>query len=190
MDFEEAFAHYKEGTATPEETELVKAEIAKAKAISELIDEERIVIEPAPVNEVEKEDVKKAKKQFKHKFVIIALCSFVAFILVAGAILGGVFGFAASSANKSIEYGKEECIDIAINKFVEMYNTTKFAGMPEISAENCYVEDVDKDFHVESKLKNSFYTYEIEIEAVGIEGTMRIDTRTGEIYGRANIERD
>lgn len=190
MDFEEAFAHYKEGTATPEETELVKTEIAKAKAISELIDEERIVVEPAPVNEVEKEDVKKAKKQFKHKFVIIALCSFVAFILVAGAILGGVFGFAATSANKSIEYGKEQCVDIAIAKFVEMYNDTKFAGVPSITANDCFVEDVDKDFHVESKLKNSFYTYEIEIEAIGRECTMRIDTRTGEIFGRVKIDRD
>ncbi len=190
MDFEEAFTHYKDGTATPDEIELVKAEIAKAKAISEIINEERIVVEPAPVNEVEKEDVKKAKKQFKHKFLVIALSSFAAFIIIAGAILGGVFGFAASSANKSIEYGKEECIDIAINKFVEMYNTTKFAGIPAITAENCFVEDVDKDFHIESKLKKSFYTYEVEIEAVGRECTMRIDTRTGEIFGRVNIEKD
>ena len=105
-------------------------------------------------------------------------------------MLGGVFGFAATSANKSIEYGKDQCVDIAINKFVEMYNSTKFEGMPAISAENCYVEDIDKDFHVESNLKNSFYTYEIEIEAVGRECTMRIDTRTGEIFGRAKIDRD
>ena len=53
MNYEEAFRHYREGTATDEEKAFVLDEIAKAKALSSLLDDEGLAVRPSPIKEAE-----------------------------------------------------------------------------------------------------------------------------------------
>ena len=94
MNFDDAFKHCQEGVATEEEKQFVKEQLAKA---NEFLKSESIRDE-SPVKEADVEDVRKAKKKFKWQYIVIPICSIVCVLLVIAAILGGVFGSAASYA--------------------------------------------------------------------------------------------
>ena len=102
MNYEEAFKNYENGTATEEEKAFVKAELEKAKALSSIIDDDKVVETPSPIAEADVEEIKTAKKQFKIKHLLFALGAVAMLIAMVGAVLGGVFGYAASSAKKQM----------------------------------------------------------------------------------------
>ena len=55
MNYEEAFKNYENGTATEEEKAFVKAELEKAKALSSIIDDDKVVETPSPIAEADVE---------------------------------------------------------------------------------------------------------------------------------------
>ena len=89
MNYEEAFRHYREGTATDEEKAFVLDELAKAKALSTLLDDEALAVKPAPIKQAEAEDVRSAKHHLVVKRALAALITIAVIIVALGAILGG-----------------------------------------------------------------------------------------------------
>ena len=100
MNYEEAFRHYREGTATEEEKAFVQEEIAKAKALSSLMDDQGLAVKPAPIKEADAKEVKDAKQHLVWKRVLAGLLAVIVLLVALGAILGGVFGSAAAYARK------------------------------------------------------------------------------------------
>ncbi len=179
MNFDEAFKHYRDGVATEGEKQFVKEQLAKA---NEFLKNES-VREESPVKEADAEDVKKAKKKFKWRYIVIPVCSLVCALLVVGAILGGVFGSAASYAKKSAVYSKSACIDIAKTKALEFVaDSPNLTYVNAKSKEDFKVDEIEADFNYNGKnLKNSYYTYIVELEEKfsDFEITIEVDTRNG-----------
>ena len=180
MNFDEAFKHYPAGVATEEEKKFGKEQLAKA---NEFLQNES-VREESPFKEADAEDVKKAKKKFKWQYFIIPICSLVCALAVIAAILGGVFGSAASYAKKSAVYSKSACIDIAKAKAFEFVSdSNNFTYVNVASKDDFKTEDVDADFNYNGKdLKNSYYTYiiELEVKRSDFEIKIEVDTRNGD----------
>lgn len=157
MNFEEAFAHYKDGVATEEEKAYVKKQLEIAKAF--VADDEKY--QSAPVIEATDDDVKKAKKKFKWRYVVIPAISLICTLLVVAAILGGVFGSAATYAKQSMIYSKYECEAFAWEKLKDVMPTSV---MPTDSS-TYEVDDVDKEFnYVAHDIKKSYYSYYFTFE--------------------------
>lgn len=177
MNFDEAFKHYREGVAAPEEIELVRDEIAKAKALSSLFDDEGLAVTPAPVSEVDKEELKKAKRHFRIKVLIAVTASIIVALLIIAAVLGGVFGSAATYANDKIEYNKQQGLDIAKDALVE------FLAEKGIATDKNEIEceDIDKDFNYEVPIEDSYYTYRYKLEIEECEYKIEVDSRDGEV---------
>lgn len=176
MNFEEAFKHCQEGVATQEEKDYVKSQL---NAANSFLDSQ--TVSAAPVKEAEKSDVKKAKKRLR-RFVLIPLCAVLCALVIVGTILGGVFGYAASSANKSAQYGKYECIEIARQtafNFVQGLSPNPNNTLLN-NIENYRIDEVDRDFIYNSqKLSNSFYVYVVEIDNGLCSFEIQVDTRNG-----------
>ncbi len=188
MNYEDAFKHYQEGTASQEERDYVLDELAKAKALSSLMDDERLAITPAPISEADAADIKLAKKQFKAKYIATALLSACAVLLSIGAILGGVFGSAASYAKKQVVYGKDECTELAKTYLTEFLNDDVMgAPLFTVSRDDLAIDDVDSDFHFEASIKESFYSYAVELKFNDEEYKVNVDTRNGKLI---KISRD
>ena len=113
MNYEEAIRHYREGTATEEEKAFVQDEIAKAKALSTLLDDEALAVKPAPIKQAEAKEVKDAKQHIVWKRILAGLIAVVVLLVVLGAVLGGVFGPAASYARDHIALHKTAMAAIA-----------------------------------------------------------------------------
>ncbi len=178
MNFDEAFKHYQEGTASEEEKAYVKEQLALA---NEFLADDDAKLSPAPCKEAEDDDVKKAKKTFKWKYIIVPVCTIVAVLLVVAAILGGVFGFAASSAKDSAGYKKYECIEIARDKAFEFLQDATMPMATRIeSADELVLDDVDLEFNYNGRhLENSYYSYFVEFVFYNVDIELEVDTRTG-----------
>ena len=113
MNYEEAFRHYREGTATDEEKAFVLDELAKAKALSSLLDDEGLAVKRAPIKEAEAKDVKEAKHDLVWKRVLAGLIAIAVIVVVIGAVLGGVFGAAAAYGKDNILLDRAEAIAVA-----------------------------------------------------------------------------
>lgn len=181
MNFEEAFKHYQNGTATPEEKEYVKSQLDAAKAFSELMDDEGINVTPAPIAEADIQDVKKAKQQIKTKYVIIPICCIIAIFVAVGAILGGVFGYASSCAKKSMKYSKSDCAMIAKYAVLEIAQDGNGLGLPFVnSIDDMQVKKINRDFmYNSSDMKKSYYKYDVKIKVIGCEFDVEVDTVSG-----------
>ena len=86
MTFKEAMEHYRAGTATPEERQLVEEELEKSKLIAEYLDaqwEDEVSVPVAPV-----EEMKQVRKSLRKRNVLIVLTSLV---LVAALALATVY---------------------------------------------------------------------------------------------------
>ncbi len=197
LEFEDALEHVQQGTATEREKLYVKSQMAAANAFFSN-DFRR---SGAPVREASGAEVKKAKKSFKMRYIVIPLCVVMVVILAVGAILGGVFGFAASSAHKNMTISRDECKQLAKQYvldrqrqiFVELEQTT-------FNADQLYIEDDERHFNYnEHDLSASYYSYEIEVKGrlfvegggrknvVEIEVKVEVNSKTGNIDV---IERD
>ena len=173
MNYEDAFKHYREGTATEEEKAFVQEEIAKAKALSTLLDDEALAVKPAPIKEADAKEVKEAKHQLIWKRVLAGLLSIVALLVIIGAVLGGVFGSAATYAKDSIVYSKAEAAEIATEfAYNDAVNRFGFTG------------SVTDFFNFEGDLKSSYYTYKVEVTGWSEDGwefeyEISVNSKTG-----------
>ena len=187
VDFEDALEHVQAGTATEQEKLYVTSQMAAANAFFSN-DFRR---SGAPVREASGAEVKKAKKSFKMRYIIIPVCVVLVAILAVGAILGGVFGFAATSAKNNMTISREECIQTA-KMYVFNNQDRLFVGLAEntFGLEQLYIEDVERQFNYNGRnLGASYYSYEIEVKGraalaserhpiLEIEVKVRVNTAT------------
>lgn len=178
MKFEELYEKYLDGTATEEEREYVEGEIEKARKLNDILDRQdaRRVIEP-----VEEDEVKKAQKAFNFKALIrTVVVVTVVFLLMAGGVLGGVFGTAAVSAKEAIKISREEASEIAKNHVVNNLGVTVEVRVVEINS----------DIQVEFNLKKSYYEYDVDlVDANGFEYELIVNSIDGSVVVD-DIDRD
>lgn len=111
------------------------------------------------------------------KAIIITLCVIFGAVIIVGAILGGVFGYAADSANRAAKYGQDECVRAAI-AFADVKYGIKIGGTFEVVGNS-----VHRDFRYNGrKPGDSYYTYEIELRSItkdgrSVEIELEVDTR-------------
>lgn len=193
IDFEDALEHVQQGTATEQEKLYVKSQMAAANAF--FADDSRR--SSAPVKEASGEDVKKAKRSFKMHYVIIPVCVLLVIVIAIGAILGGVFGYAASSAKKNMTLTPDGCKQFAI-QYVVAHQSELFSGLDAnaFNASQLYVDDFDRQFcYNDRNLAASYYSYVVEVKGkmfngirtVEIEVELRINSATS---GVDVIDRD
>ena len=167
MNYEDAFRHYREGTATDEEKAFVLDEIAKAKALSSLLDDEGLAVKPAPIKEAEAKDVKDAKHRMIMRRVLGGLIAVVVIIIALGAILGGVFGSAAAYARDNVVLERTEAITVAEDYAREHAEKNGFVVSHAFSD---LPRDVDEDFNFvgdRGSIKTDFSSAEEAVEAFG-----------------------
>ena len=161
MNYEEAFRHYREGTATDEEKAFVLDELAKAKALSTLLDDEALAVKPAPIKQAEAEDVRSAKHHLVVKRALAALIAIAVIIVALGAILGGVFGSAASYAKGNMEYSKTDARELA-SEFAK--NDVLKRGLTAKYTEADLEREIDEGFNFASNITSSYYSYEVDVK--------------------------
>lgn len=177
MNIDEAFQHYREGTATEEEARLVREQIDLANAL--LKDEDR---RGATFAEADEETVKKAKKKFKWQYIVVPVCTIIALLLCIAAILGGVFGSAASYAKKQIVYERSACAQIAQKEAFACQQDGRL-DVGATSAGDFVVKDTDAEFNFNAlDIKESFYSCFVKLYFDGQRvATIEVDTRTGKV---------
>lgn len=197
FDFDEALKHVQDGSATDEEREYVKAQLDEANAAFG----DNSCVNAAPVKEASGDDLKKAKKSFKKRYIFIPVCVLLVVIVALGAILGGVFGYAASSAKQNMKFNEAECRSTAVDYVFA--NQLLLFGEIGLTKNDLRIDDVDRQFRFNSKnLAASSYFYEITVEghkfvqgnrpyALEIEVELLINTVTGNIEVlKKDIDRD
>ncbi len=181
MNFEEALKHYRERIATPEEKEYVESEIAKAKALSSLLDDEGINVKPAPIAEADKHDLKKVKKKFRLNHFVYFFAGITILLVMTASILGGVFGSASNYANSRIVYGVTESKQIALDYTLEYARAN---GLPSALITDFKVDGVDKDFEYEVPIYESYYGFVVEVNHIASDTDYHVyvNSVTGEKY--------
>jgi len=114
MTFKEAMEHYRAGTASTEERQLVEQELEKSQLIAEYLDEQwddRITAPAAPM-----EEIKQVRKSLRRRNALIVLTSLV---LSAAILLGVVYiGIPAAESlywnPATTSYGTEYCTDLEL----------------------------------------------------------------------------
>ena len=114
MTFKEAMEHYRAGTATEEQRQMVEEELEKNKLIAEYMDaqwEEETIIPTAPM-----EEMKQVRKTLRRRNVLIVLTSLV---LVAALLLATVYiGIPAAESRywdpAQNSYGMAYCEDLEL----------------------------------------------------------------------------
>ena len=150
MDFKSAYKKFLEGTATPEETEFVRNELAKARAVNDI---DTAIKDNVVFSEKNSEEVKNVVKKTKKKSVLKTICISVAsLVVITGAVLGTVFGIAVTSANKTMIYNLDEACEIAVTKVKQRFKLSE-----------AKVTKREKDFRMVVDLSKSYYIYDIEV---------------------------
>ena len=158
MDFENAYQKFLDGTATPEEVEFVRSEIRKAKELSEIIDMGKADV----IKKADDEKVKKAAKKFSLKMAITTVCIVLVTLVVA---VGG------AKRNTSV-VSQEEVKQIALDYIKTELNID----------EEAIGWKIERDLEMTSKLKNSYYIYEVDVNTSrGKEIELEIDGRNGKV---------
>lgn len=205
INFDEAFAHVQAGTATQDEIDYVNARVKAAEqALEEPVSEEPVrpveaeayvkipddaKLPPVEVKPAEKDDVKRARKSFKLRYVVIPLVCIAIVVVLIGAILGGVFGAAAANAKASSRYtnvymedsAKSEAVD-RINKYCSNNNIV------EKASENDLIPDgkVDRNF-VYNGIRHSYYVYFYEYTTYVADHEFEIVISVNSVTGVAQI---
>ena len=176
MDFERAYQNFLDGTATKEEIEFVREEMAKAKAINNIIDnvsvDEKIV-------KAEQDDVKKAVKKFNVKNTIkIFVITIVSLIVVTGAILASIFIPAYNNAKDNINISEKDAKQIAIEYVV----ITDGVALDKVR-----IVEFEREFEYNGRAKKAHFVYVIEVyNGVDTVYEIEVNAKTGEII----VERD
>lgn len=189
MNYDDAFKHYKEGTANDEEREFVKQEIAKARALASLLDDDSVSANAAEIKRADAEEIKAAKKEFSWRGMLIGLIAMIVLIVAVGIVLGCVFGAAAGYAKESIAITKEASVNYAIEAaYADATNATKYGAAVFVGENTFFLDeqyaDIDRKFNIEADLQMSYYTYEVEVKGYDDNGfeweyKIGVDTRTG-----------
>lgn len=167
MNYEEAFRHYREGTATDEEKAFVLDELAKAKALSSLLDDEGLAVKRAPIKEAEAKAVKEAKHDLVWKRVLAGLIAIAVIVVVIGAVLGGVFGAAAAYGKDNILLDRAEAVAVA-EEFARSDAASRKYTPDRVITD--LPQDVEDKFNFETDLKSSYYSYEVDVTVRTAEG--------------------
>ena len=187
MNYDDAFKHYKEGTASDEEKEFVKQEIAKARALASLLEDDSVSANAAEIKRADAAEIKAAKKEFSWRVLLFGLIAIILLIAAVGIVLGCVFGTAAGYANANITVSKEDAVNYAIAAAyadaISVQYGTAFVGENTFYLDERF-NDIDRKFRIESDLQQSYYVYEIEVKGfdeAGYEWEYKIgvNTRTG-----------
>ena len=150
MDFKSAYKKFLEGTATPEETEFVRNELAKARAVNDI---DTAIKDNVVFSEKNSEEVKNVVKKTKKKSVLKTICISVAsLVVITGAVLGTVFGIAVTSANKTMKYTLDKACEIAVREVKQRFELSE-----------AKVTKREKDFRMVVDLTKSYYIYDIEV---------------------------
>ena len=189
MNYDDAFKHYKEGTANDEEKEFVKQEIAKARALASLLEDDSVSANAAEIKRADAEEIKAAKKEFSWRGMLIGLIAMIVLIVAVGVVLGCVFGAAAGYANDSIAVTKEAAIEYAkAAAYADATDPNKFGPAVFVGDNTFFLDekysDIDRKFNIEANLQQSYYTYSIEVKGYDENGfeweyKIGVDTRTG-----------
>ena len=169
MDFEKAYKKFLDGTATDEEVQFVRTEIAKARKLTEIIDNEA----PNVISEADGGAYKKAAK--KHSLTTILTTVVVAILAIA--IIGGaavliVHSIRSNNADGNTRITREQARELAISYVEENY-----ADVPG----SIFVEDIDCDLESGFDISKSYYEYSVELSKGSLECEVEINGRTGEI---------
>ena len=154
MNYEEAFRHYREGTATDEEKAFV-------------LDDEGLAVKRAPIKEAEAKDVKEAKHDLVWKRVLAGLIAIAVIVVVIGAVLGGVFGAAAAYGKDNILLDRAEAIAVA-EEFARSDAASRKYTPDRVITD--LPQDVEDKFNFETDLKSSYYSYEVDVTVWTAEG--------------------
>lgn len=188
MNYDDAFKHYKEGTANDEEKEFVKQEIAKARALASLLEDDSVSANAAEIKRADAEEIKAAKKEFSWRGMLIGLIAMIVLIVAVGVVLGCVFGAAAGYANDSIAVTKEAAVEYAKAAAYADATDPKFGPAVFVGDNTFFLDekysDIDRKFNIEANLQQSYYTYSIEVKGYDENGfeweyKIGVDTRTG-----------
>lgn len=189
MNYDDAFKHYKEGTANDEEKEFVKQEIAKARALASLLEDDSVSANAAEIKRADAEEIKAAKKEFSWRGMLIGLIAMIVLIVAVGVVLGCVFGAAAGYANDSIAVTKETAVEYAkAAAYADATDPNKFGQAVFVGDNTFFLDekysDIDRKFNIEANLQQSYYTYSIEVKGYDENGfeweyKIGVDTRTG-----------
>ena len=101
MNYDDAFKHYKEGTANDEEKEFVKQEIAKARALASLLEDDSVSANAAEIKRADAEEIKAAKKEFSWRGMLIGLIAMIVLIVADVVIIAGLATWGFFSIRKS-----------------------------------------------------------------------------------------
>ncbi len=177
MDFERVYQKFLDGTATQEEIDFVRAEMNKAKAINDILDNvnpnEKIV-------KAEQEEVQKAVKKFKIKDTIKVLAIVLAsLVVVAGIVLASIFVPAYGNANDNLNVSASEAKQMAAQWVIDNDNN--------VNADKVRIVEFEREFEYNGRVKKAHYVYVIEV----YDGTdnvyeLEINAKTGDIF----VERD
>ncbi len=186
MNFEDAFKHYREGTATPEEKDYVLDELAKAKAFSNLLDDEGINVTPAPIAQSDIKEIKAAKKQLKYKWLMMAVYTVLAVVVVLGAVLGGVFGMSAKYAKDNMNLSKTDCAAVARAEalaFIEQKQSDDYNGVDKwmwvgVLEGDIRLDDCDEELNMRANLKDCYYTYKVEFDIAGKNTSLQYEVNS------------
>ncbi len=171
MDFERAYQNFLDGTATEEEIEFVRAEMNKARAINDVIDnvkpDEKIV-------KAEQEEVKKAVRKFKIKDTIkvfVIVC--VSLVIVTGIVLASIFIPAYNHAKDNINISEKEAKQMAIEYVADKDN---------VAIENVKIREIEREFEYNGRIRKAHFVYVIEVyNGVDKEYEIEVNAKTGKL---------
>lgn len=180
MKFDEAYEKVLNGTATEEEKEYVREQVRKAEKIESLLSEER---EPVTVT-ADAETIKKARKQVTLKGAFIILIAVIAcLVIAAGAICGGIFGTAVSSAKSA-----QKIDDAYAEALAETEAAAYVYRVTEEETVDSRITDFDKDLEINSsRLKSSVYVYYIDVQIVTAAGIYEVDIAVNSSTGFTKV---
>jgi len=181
MDFERAYQNFLDGTATNEEIEFVRQEMAKAKEINSIIDN---VNDGDKIAKAEQDEVKKAVRKFKIKDTIkIFVIAIVSLVVVAGITLASILIPAYNNANDNVNYSAKEAKQKAIDKVIEYV----LAENPNANTDKIRIIEFEKEFEYSGSAKRAHYVYVIEVyDGVDTVYEIEVNAKTGNLI----VERD
>ncbi|HQC54904.1 MAG TPA: hypothetical protein PKX91_04175 [Clostridia bacterium] len=161
--------------------------VENKNSVIEVLDSHDEKKDPVIRETISEEDIKKLKavfdKKTAKKAISIAIVWTIALLLVIGAILGGVFGAAASYAKKNINYEKQYAEVVAVVPAKQAIKDRIIGGATEKQLADIgkiEVHKVDADLDVNSPLKLSKYYYEVKLRTPGgFEVVIVVDSKTG-----------
>lgn len=169
MEFEQAYKKFLDGTASDEEVQFVRTEIAKARKLTEIIDNER----PEVISEADGNAYKKAAKKHGLKTILTTIVvAVLAIALIGGAAVLIVHAISTNNADGNSKITREEARSLAISYVEENYG--------DVPGE-IFVEDVDCDLESGFDIGKAYYEYSVDLRKGGLEFEIEINGRTGEI---------